>query len=325
MECKLITDAIVRHMAITLVQLRAFLAVEKTGSVKSAAAALLVTQPSVSGAISALEREIEVELVERQGRGVTLTSAGRAFASHASRSLRILEEGRPAALEAANPERRELRIAAVNTAGEYIVPPILRAFRAVYPDAELSLEVTNRSGVLRRLEMREADIGIGGSPPDSGDFEDVPFLENENLAIAAPDHPLSEGRSLSFEDLAEATWLLREPGSGTRNFVEGLFASHGLRPATMTIGSNVAIKESVRAGLGISIQSRWALSFELAAGTLVSLDLSEPFPSRSWHALCPAEAPRRPLVIPFLSFLSDPAALQALEEPYSPPADRTLG
>lgn len=308
-------------MAITLAQLRAFLAVERAGSVKGAAADLVVTQPSVSGAISALEREVGVKLVERRGRGVTLTAAGRAFVPHASRSLGALEEGRAAALGAADPKRQGLRIAAVNTAGEYLVPPILRAFKAAHPAAELSLEVNNRAGVLRRLELREADIGIGGTPPESGGFEGVTFLENEHLAIAAPDHALAGGQGLSFADLADATWLMREPGSGTRAFVEGLLAERGMRPATMTIGSNGAIKESVRAGLGISIQSRWALSFELASGRLVFLDLADPVPSRRWHAVCPAEGPWRPLVRPFLSFLSGPEALQAVEDSRRPPAD----
>lgn len=307
-------------MAITLAQLRAFLAVERAGSVKGAAVDLVVTQPSVSGAISALEKEVGTKLVERRGRGVALTAAGRAFVPHASRSLGVLEEGRAAALGAADPERQELRIAAVNTAGEYLVPPILRAFRAAHPAAELSLEVSNRAGVLRRLELREADIGIGGTPPESGEFRGVPFLENKHLAIAAPDHPLTKRRGLSFADLAEATWLMREPGSGTRTFVEGLFAERGMRPSTMTIGSNGAIKQSVRAGLGISLQSRWAVSFELASGLLVGLDLAEPVPCRHWHAVCPSEGPRRALVRPFISFLHDPAALRVVEESRIPPA-----
>lgn len=308
-------------MAITLTQLRAFLAVERAGSVKGAAAELVVTQPSVSGAISALEREIGTRLVERRGRGVALTAAGRAFAPHASRSLGILEEGREAALGAADPELQELRIAAVNTAGEYLVPPILKAFKAAHPDAELSLEVSNRAGVFRLLESREADVGIGGSPPESGEFEGGPFLENEYLVIAAPDHGLADRRGLSFEDLADATWLMREPGSGTRLYVEGLLSERGLRPPTMTIGSNGAIKESVRAGLGISLQSRWAVSFELTSGLLVALDLAEEIPRRQWHAVYPAEGPRRPLVRPLISFLSDPAALHSVEEFRGPRAD----
>jgi DNA-binding transcriptional LysR family regulator len=301
-------------MAITLVQLRAFLAVERAGSIKGAAADLVVTQPSVSGAIAALEREIGTKLVERRGRGVALTTAGQAFVPHASRSLGMLEEGREAALGATDPERQELRIAAVNTAGEYLMPPILRAFRTACPTAELSLAVSNRAGVFRRLERREADIAIGGSPPESGEYETQPFLTNEHLVIAAPDHPLSGRRGLYFKDLGEATWLMREPGSGTRTFVEGLLAARGLRPATMTIGSNGAIKESARAGLGISIQSCWALSFELASGLLTSLDLVDTIPDRRWQAVCLAEGPKRPLVRPFLSFLCNPAGLRAVEE-----------
>lgn len=96
--------------------------------------------------------------------------------------------------------------------------------------------------------------------------------------------------------------------------MERLLAARGMRPLTMTIGSNGAIKEAARAGLGISIQSLWALSFELDSGVLVPLDLAEPLPSRSWHAIRPSEGPQRPLVEPFLSFLTEPAALQAIED-----------
>ena len=110
-------------MAITVTQLQTFLAVENAGSIKGAAENLVVTQPSVSGAISALEKELGVKLVERKGRGVALSVAGQAFSPFAARILGQFEEGRAAAVEAANPEVPVLRIAAVNTAGEHIVPP----------------------------------------------------------------------------------------------------------------------------------------------------------------------------------------------------------
>lgn len=301
-------------MAITVAQLRTFAAVEYTGSIKGAAAELVVTQPSVSGAVSALEREVGARLVERHGRGVRLTAAGRAFAPFGSRALALLEEGRAAAEAAADPGRRELRIAAVNTAGEYIVPPLLKEFRRVHPEVDLRLEVGNRERVFRRLELRDADVGIGGTPPEGGAFTGVPFLDNEHLVLASPEHPMVVRRSIPVGELEGETWLLRESGSGTRAFVGGILAEWGIKPSLMTIGSNGAIKQSVMAGLGISIQSRWAVSLELSAGLLAELDVEAKTPLRKWHALYPANAEKRPATETFLHFLTDEATRKVLGE-----------
>ncbi len=301
-------------MTITVAQLRTFQAVENAGSIKGAAEQLVVTQPSVSGAITALERELGVKIVERRGRGVGLSAAGLAFAPFAVRILGLLEEGRVAALEAADPEHPRLKIAAVNTAGEYVVPPILRAFRRDHPRVDLYLEVSNRAGVFRRVELHQADLGIGGSPPESGELEGVPFLDNELVVIASSDHLLARRRALSFADLEGATWLLRENGSGTRTFTQNLLQEKDIRPSIMTIGSNVAIKQSVRAGLGVGLLPRQAVLLELTMGLVRELDLQEELPLRRWYALCPKNSPRRPVVEAFLQFLMGAAARQAVTE-----------
>lgn len=301
-------------MAITVAQLRAFLAVERAGSIKGAAEQLVVTQPTVSGAIAALEKEVGVRLLERRGRGVGLSAPGAAFAPRAARILGLLEEARAAALEAAAPEHPPLKIAAVNTAGEYIVPPILKAFRGRRPEADLYLEVSNRSGVFERVRLQRADVGIGGSPPESGELEGVPFLENELVVVASPEHRLAGRGGLSFSDLEESTWLLRENGSGTRAFTFDLLRARGIRPSVMTIGSNGAIKQSVRAGLGLGMLPRQAVSLELGMGLLKELDLEEELPRRRWYALLAAGEPRRRVVEDFLDFLTSDTARRAVQE-----------
>src|SRR5260370_39568216 len=116
-------------MAITVTQIRAFLAVKSTGSVHAAAGQLLVSQPSVSAAVASLARELGSALYERHGRGVRLTESGEAFAPYAAQGLGLLEQGRNAAQEAAHPESSKVRLIAGNTAGEDLVPPLIRAYR----------------------------------------------------------------------------------------------------------------------------------------------------------------------------------------------------
>src|SRR5260370_5293635 len=155
-------------MAITLTQIRAFLAVKSTGSVHAAAGQLLVSQPSVSAAVASLARELGSTLYERHGRGGRLTGSREAFSPYAAQVLGLLEQGRNAAQEAAHPESSKVRLIAVNTAGEYLVPPLIRAYRQLRPGINILLEVGNRATVFERLESRRADIGIRRPPPGRG-------------------------------------------------------------------------------------------------------------------------------------------------------------
>src|SRR5512132_4167614 len=183
-------------MAVTLTQLRAFVAVARAGSVSRAADELFVTQPSVSAAVSALAGELGVELTERAGRNVRLTDAGDAFLPFAVDLLGLLEQGRRAALEAVEQRRRSLRIAAVTTAGEHVVPALLGEFTARHPEIDVTLEVANRARVFGLVLDREADVGIGGRPPDEARLVGRPFLENPIVLVTAPDDALARGRSV---------------------------------------------------------------------------------------------------------------------------------
>lgn len=300
-------------MAVTLTQLSTFLAVARTGSVKAAAAELVVTQPSVSAALAALSREFGTPLTERVGRTVRLTPAGEAFLPYAADVLGALDQGRRASHEAAATKAREVRIAAVTTAAEYVVPPLLRRFADLHPGTSLTLEVGNRERVFQRVRDHLVDIAIGGSPPVGGGLAGHPFLRNEIVLIVPLEDELGGRERVSFADLRGRTWLLREEGSGTRAMVEGLLARHGIEPTTLTLGSNGAIKQAVRMGLGISLQSRVAVELELRTGLLATARLRG-LPSRSWYALTTAGGHRRPAVECFLEFVTSAAARSALAD-----------
>lgn len=295
-------------------QLSSFLAVAREGSVSGAAAKLYVTQPSISAAVSALSRELGVELTERVGRGIGLTAAGTAFRPYAADVLGLVEQGRAAAQEAADVSMRSLRMVAVATAAECVVPSLLRTFGRLHPEIGVTLEVANRSSVFERVLEHEVDVAIAGRPPEDDRIAGRAFLDNEIALIAAPDHPLAAGPPVQAAELADLVWLIREPGSGTRQLVAELLSEHAIQPRTLTLGSNGAIKEAVRLGLGVSLQSRVAVEQELRAGAIAEIAVRGGLPRRQWYALHLATVPPRPSVEKFLSFAYSPAARRAFRE-----------
>ena len=300
-------------MAVTLNQLQSFLAVAREGSVSAAAEKLYVTQPSISAAVSALSRELGVDLTERVGRGVGLTAAGDAFRPYAADVLGLIEQGKKAAREAADQSMRSLRIVAVATAAEYVVPSILRSFATAHPEINLTLEVANRAELFDRVLEHEVDVAIAGRPPEDERIAGRAFLQNEIALIAAPGDQLAGERPVRPEELTGRVWLMRESGSGTRHLVAEFLADHDLRPQTLTLGSNGAIKEAVRLGLGVSLQSRVAVEHELKSGTLAEIRVRGGLPRREWYALHSATVPPRPAVEQFLSFTFGPQARAAFE------------
>jgi len=297
-------------LAITVTQLTAFLATVRGGSVTAAADELVVTQPSVSSALAALGRELGCELFERAGRGIRLTEAGKAFKPYAADVVGLLEEGRQAAREAAALAARRLRIAAVTTAAESFVPPLMHEFAVRHPDIELTLDVGNRAYVFERVTSHLADVAISGKPPGDRRLIAEPLLENHIACITSPDDPaaIAPGvvetvEAVGADTLAERVWLLREPGSGTRALGEEFLRELGLSPRTLTLGSNGAIKQAARAGLGVSLLSRAAVESELAAGWLGEIALTDGPEPRPWFVLRPAVGPERGPAATFADFL----------------------
>lgn len=289
---------------VTITQLRAFIAVARTGGVQAAADELYVSQPSVSAALAALARELGVPLVERDGRGLRLTDAGVSYEPYAQEVLGLLEQGRLAAAEADRARLARIRIAAVNTAGEYLVPPLIRAYRSVDANAELLLEIGNRQTVDAQLIAHRADVGIGGRP-SSREIEATPFLDNDMIVVGPAVPP----------DLGRATWLLRERGSGTRSATERFLHRHELEALSrLTLGSNGALKQAMKLGLGITLISRDAVRRELREGELVEIPAPGTPLRQSWYVLLPRGLPTRPAVQEFCDFLRSPAARSAIDE-----------
>jgi len=277
----------------TLNQLRSFLAVAETGSVRAAAEELVVTQAAVSASVAALQKSLGVALVTPDGRGLRLTDAGASYARYARRILGLLDEAGRAAAAAADPERGELRIAAVTTAAEQIVPAILGGFRRRHPQTGVRLEAGNRDRVRSLLDHHQVDLVLTGRPEPGWDVVVHAVRAHDLVVVAAPELAAAaetgsgKGAAAAADGLlpwlARQTWLLREPGSGTRASTDALLADLDITPLTLMVGSNVAIRESAQVSLGVTLLSRDAVAAELAAGKLAELPVPGTPLHRDWY------------------------------------------
>jgi DNA-binding transcriptional LysR family regulator len=286
----------------TFNQLRTFVEVATSGSVIEAARTLMVSAPAVSAAVGTIEKELGVQLVERSGRGLVVTPAGVVFARYARQVLALLETGKAATAEALDPERGQLRLAAVTTAGEHVVPRFLASFRDRHPQAGITLEVGNRDRVWEALENHEADLAVGGRPPGGGRFVTLATRPNVLVLVAAGTGEPSV-RDVDMETLSRSVVLLREGGSGTRGTAEELLDELGVDPPTLTLGSNGAIRESVQVGLGITLISRDAVARELDEGTLEEWRCPGIPRQRAWHVVARAHEHLRATAGLFLTHL----------------------
>lgn len=264
----------------TVTQLRTLVTIAETGSVRAAADELMVSPSAVSSALSALQQRLDVALVVPEGRGLRLTDAGRLYAHYARRILGLFDEARNAAVGEAEPGRGELRLAAITTAGEQLVPRLLAGFTARYGDVGLRVEVGNRQQLQALLDAHEVDLGIGGRPDTGRDLEVHGVRRNELVVVAGPD---AEPGDDPVGWLARRTWLLRERGSGTRATTAALFERLQVWPRTLTLGSNVAAVEAVSAGLGVTLVSKDAVARQLEAGALTTVDIPGTPLRRDWH------------------------------------------
>jgi LysR family transcriptional regulator, low CO2-responsive transcriptional regulator len=273
-------------MHVTLRQLRIFEAVARHQSISRAAAELHLTQPAVSMQVKQLEEQIGVPLVEQVGKRMFLTDAGQELRGHAQGIAERIDTLNDAMEQFRGLGRGMLRLAVVSTVN-YFLPQLIAAFHQDHPGVRIALQVANRDEVLAALADNSTDLAITGRPPEGADVMAQHFLDNPLVVIAAPDHPLAaETAPIALSRLAQETLVVREPGSGTRAAIERHFATHGLAVrAGCELGTNEALKQAVRAGLGVGIVSSQTIDLELQARCLAVLPV-EGFPIvRRWYVL----------------------------------------
>lgn len=262
--------------AVTLSRLATLVTFAEEGSVVASARRLVVSESAVSVAISALSKDLGLQLVERVGRGIALTPAGSTYVGYARRVLGLLDQGWAAARGMGAAGRGRLRLAAVPTAADQLIAPLLASFSAEFLEVDLRVEVGTSSEVWDLLAHHEVDLVLAGRPPQASSGRITALRDNVLVVVAQPS-------AVPGFNEGEVTWLLRERGSGTRASLEALLSARDLDPPRMVLGSNGAVVAAAVAGLGAALVSADAVTVELDNNTLAIVPVEGTPLVRPWH------------------------------------------
>jgi DNA-binding transcriptional LysR family regulator len=250
-------------------QLKYFLSVVRLGTVVAAAEANFVTQPAVSLQIQKLEEEVGEKLLERRGRRVTPTQAGRLVALHAEEVLRRLERLETALSGLKGLERGTLRMGNIDAVSVYVLPGVYRSFHHKYPGVKIEITVGDTSALLDALGRGDIELAGTVLPIEGDTFEVLPIYNDEMVLVAHPNHSLARRNRVTLQDVVETGLIAYPARSVTRGRIERVFIENGLSlNATMEISSPEAIKRLTQAGLGASILPRPVVAPEVGKGAL---------------------------------------------------------
>jgi DNA-binding transcriptional LysR family regulator len=257
-------------MRYTLRQLEVFIATAHHGNVTRAAASLALSQSAASGALLDLERQFDVKLFDRVGKRVQLSELGAQLRPAAESLLAQAREFESAM--AGGDLHGRLEVGATLTIGNYLAVGLIADFRRMLPGAEVGLQVANTESIVARVLNYELDVGLIEGELQHPDLEILSWRHDELVVFCAPEHPAASKPALTDQDLRLLKWVVREPGSGTRQTFDR--AMHGILAEleiTLELQHTEAIKRAVEARLGVGCLSRIALADAFRRGALVPL------------------------------------------------------
>jgi DNA-binding transcriptional LysR family regulator len=266
-------------------QLRVFTSVFKNRSFSKASEALHLTQPTISNHIKALEDEFACKLFDRMGRTIIPTKEAEVLYG---KSTEIIEKA-DALKEALGQLKKEttgkLVIGASTIPGVYLMPRIMTGFQKKYPAISFQILIADSGGIIDSISRHELLLGIVGAKLGNDQIDYIPFVEDELIVVSAP---LKTGKSsMTLKELVALPMVYREEGSGTRREVEKFLESEGISFDHMKIagifGSTDAVKQAVKAGLGVSILSKFSVADELEHKLLEEIKLTDIHMKRNFY------------------------------------------
>ncbi len=288
-------------------KLKVFCTVAETKSFSKTSEIIHLTQPAVSLQIQALEEKYETKLFDRSSSTVTLTPAGEILYKYAKEILTLYTSAEKAIGKQTGLVKGSLTLGAGSNIGNYILPTLITEFRKTHPKSKIYLLVSNTKRVIELLNAGNIDLGLVEGDVSRQKMVVKKLLSDELLLIVPPEHNWAKRKEISIAELCKEPFLLREPGSGTRQMIEKFLGRHGITLHDLKIsailGSTEAIKDAVENGLGISIISRWAARKEHRYGTLHLLNIKEEKMARDFSLIMNKNAVSSNSLEEFVSFL----------------------
>ncbi|MFJ6752694.1 MULTISPECIES: LysR family transcriptional regulator [unclassified Streptomyces] len=284
-------------MELNLHRLWIFMQVVEHQGFSAAAQKLYMSQPSVSNQVRRLEQSLHVTLVDRSGTRARPTAEGEVLAEYGKRVFLLAEEAVAAVQQVGGLVAGRLLIGGSTTVGTYLLPALLARYQRQHPGIDCDVFVGNYEAVQEQLLGGGIGVAVVAGTPHGDRLVVESVLDERLVLIAAPGHPLAARADLAPDDLTGSRFLLREPGSQTRELQERVLADWGLGAAPRAdIWGPEAVKQCVAAGMGLALISEHAVVDEVRAGTLAVLPVTpapEPRPislvRRRDRLLSPAE------------------------------------
>ncbi|SRR6266516_6673125 len=264
-------------------QLAAFCAVVELRSFSQAAERLGVTQPAVSLQIRSLEKRLGSQLLDRSGRRVEPTEAGRRLYRSAQRMLALEEQLLGELGDENGTLSGRLEIGASTGPGGTVLPVLLCEFQRRHPDVRVALSVSETQRVVDQVARRELELGVVGAARRHRAVTFEPFFRDEVVLACPPGHAFA-GRTVPLDELREEPLIVMQEGAGVRQVIEDELRGVGVRLRDLDVRLELGLQESVRsavaAGHGVAFISRTAIEAELAAGTIAEASVEGLEPAR---------------------------------------------
>jgi DNA-binding transcriptional LysR family regulator len=283
------------HIVLETKQLLIFRTIVELGSFTRAGVRLGLSQPAISQQVRALEQQVGVPLLLRRTKFARPTPGGEVLLQYARQVLGKVDEVERALAAVADGDTGVVRVAAGGAACQYLLPSVLREFRARFPRVEIQVNAGHTTRTVQRLQHGEVDLGLVTLPVRADAMRVATVGRDELMVIVPPAHAWSTRRRIMPTDLAEQPIVLYERQSRATDLIlRALLADGVFARVAMEIDHLGAAKEMVQAGLGVSMLPEWAVRDEVAAGKLVALSLGKTGLWRTW-GLASVERPSSPL------------------------------
>ena len=285
-------------------------------SFTKAAQAMQLSQPTVSDHIRSLEDELGHKLIDRLGREVEPTPVGQILYSYADRILRLQRETLQAIVQFSGQLAGNLFIGASTIPGTYILPRIIGAFRQQYPDIKATVQISGSRTIAKKVLDGEYDLGLVGAIWNERGLEWQPLFADTLVTVTCPGGVLADRQSVPIGDLLAQPFVFREEGSGTRKSINRILEEKGYKESDLQevaqFGSNEAVKEAVKAGVGISLLSHSSITEELERGTLIALALADSSGARPFYLVTRRNKALPPVAAAFVERLQAEAAQEGM-------------